>query len=93
MKINYTYHIIKNAVERGDVSKSNREFTPRLMINHRLAQISFNFGYHHFYQGDIDIAIEAFNTCLGHRPLWLKAWRFFVLSQLKKLYFLSPQLS
>jgi glycosyltransferase involved in cell wall biosynthesis len=80
---NYERLVVEQALQRWGLTGPTGERSPPGRMRHRLADTSFSFGYHHFWEGDPAIALRAFAHAATNRPTRLMAWAYLVLSAAK----------
>ena len=82
-RLNYERIVVEKALARWGLEGPNGERTLETEIRKRLAETSFSFGYHHFWEGDPKLAVSSFAHAASHRPTRLMAWAYLILSALK----------
>ena len=82
-QVNYERVVVEKAVSRWGLEGPNGEHTPTRQIRRRLADTSFSFGYHHFWEGDPKLAFGAFAHAVSNQPTRPMAWAYLALSALK----------
>ncbi len=82
-RVNYERIVVEKAVSRWGLEGPNGERTPEARISERLAETSFSFGYHHFWEGDPKLAFGAFAHVVSKQPTRPMAWAYLALSALK----------
>ena len=82
-RVNYERVVVEKAVSRWGLEGPDGERTPRGKIRGRLADTSFSFGYHHFWEGDPKLAFAAFAHAVSQRPTQPMAWAYLALAALK----------
>ena len=80
---NYERIVVEKALARWGLEGPQGECTQASGIRRRLAQISFSFGYHQFWEGDPRLALQAFAHSATRQPSRRAAWRYLALSALK----------
>ena len=80
---NYERLVVEKALNRWGLEGPDGERTDPVAIKQRLADTSFSFGYHHFWEGDSRLALRAFRHAATHHPTRLAAWRYLGLSAVK----------
>lgn len=81
--INYERVVVEKALKRWGLEGPNGEQTPPSKIRSRLAETSFSFGYHHYWEGDPKLALRAFAHAVANRPGKPRAWAYLALAALK----------
>ena len=81
--VNYERVVVEKALQRWGLEGPNGETTPAKAIRKRLAETSFTFGYHHFWEGDPLLALKAFTHAAARRPADIKHWAYLGLAALK----------
>lgn len=82
---NYGYIVIKNALDRWGRTGPDGVVTPKRDVNRVLARMWFGYGYTHYIAGDVALAMNAFQRCIGYRPLWYSGWVYLAKSGIKRL--------
>ena len=80
---NYERLVVEKALSRWGLEGPDGQHTNPVAIKQRLADTSFSFGYHHFWEGDPRLALRAFRHAATHHPTRLAAWRYLGLSAVK----------
>jgi len=83
--VNYEKVVIENALSRWGGQGPTGDVTAPSEIEHRLSEICFSFGYHHFWEGSPRLALKSFAESLKHRPSHLTSWRYLALSAVKTI--------
>ena len=82
-RVNYERVVVEKAVSRWGLEGPNGERSPPRHLRKRLADTSFSFGYHHFWEGDPRLAFGAFAHVVSKGPMRPTAWFYLALSALK----------
>lgn len=77
---NYPYLIVTRALARWGARGPDGQAPAPAALRRRLATLSFEFAYDHCWRGDPSRARPWLLRCLGHRPLWLRAWVYLAVS-------------
>lgn len=80
---NYERIVVEKALAQWGLEGPEGERTEANVIRHRLAEISFSFGYHHFWEGDARLALKAFAHAAGRQPGRLAAWGYLAMSAVR----------
>ncbi|MCG5510352.1 glycosyltransferase [Ectothiorhodospira lacustris] len=80
---NYERIVVEKALARWGLKGPNQEYTAPADIKKRLADISFDFGYHHYWAGDPQLALRSFAYSATRRPGRPATWRYLLLSAFK----------
>lgn len=80
---NYERLVVEKALARWGLEGPNGERSAPAAIRRRLADTSFRFGYHHFWEGDPRLALRAFADAAARRPGRPAAWRYLAMSALR----------
>ena len=80
---NYERLVVEKALNLWGLEGPDGERTDPVAIKQRLADTSFSFGYHHFWEGDPRLALRAFGHAATHHPTRLAHWRYLGLSAVK----------
>lgn len=81
--VNYEYIVISKAMKLLKAGVPGGENVALSTIEKRLSQISFDFAYQHFYQGNMWVAIKNLLNGIKHNPLKPKIWLYLGLGFLK----------
>ncbi|MGL1832976.1 glycosyltransferase [Rhodocyclaceae bacterium SMB388] len=84
-KDNYEKIVLEKALNTWGNTGHDGEITPRSVIRRRIADICFDFGYHHYWEGDPRIALGSFADTIRRHPLKVKAWPYLFASMCKTL--------
>jgi len=71
-QFNNEYDVLNTAIQQWGTASPDGQQVSSHDLTARLAQLAFDFGYAHFYQGSTKIARQAFSQCLKHQPF---RWR------------------
>lgn len=77
---NYPYLIVTRALARWGARGPDGETAAPGALRRRLATLAFDFAYDHYWRGDPSRARGWLVQCLGHRPLWLRAWLYLAVT-------------
>lgn len=80
---NFERIVVQKALDTWGLSGPDGKITAISDIRKRLADTSFSFGYHHFWEGDPRIAFRAFVESTRDHPARIAHWRYLILSALK----------
>jgi len=81
--VNYEYCVLSKAIKEWGYSCPSGKKVNQQMVSKRLAQVSFEFGYRHFYEGDPNIGLRSMLVSIRHYPFNIKAWSYTILSFIK----------
>ncbi len=83
--VNYEQQVLNKALERWGVEGPDGACADRRAVRRRLAASSFDFGYHHYWQGQPQLATAAFRQALGHYPLHLGSLRYLSMCAVRSI--------
>ncbi|WP_421622120.1 glycosyltransferase [Alkalilimnicola ehrlichii] len=83
--VNYEHRVLKKALERWGVEGPDGTRSDWRAVRRRLAATCFDFGYHHYWQGQPRRAASAFRQALGHHPLHLGSLRYLSMSLVRSI--------
>ncbi len=84
-EVNYEHRVLQKALERWGVEGPDGSRADWRAIQRRLAATCFDFGYHHYWQGEPRRAAAAFRQALGHHPLHLGSLRYLGMSLVRSI--------
>ena len=82
---NNEYDVITRAIRRWGSTSPDGTTVPRAVIEQRLANLAFGFGYLHYHRGSARIARNAFLASLRHDPLRWKALAYLAVATTRSL--------
>ncbi len=83
--INYEQRVLEKALAQWGLQGPNGEQSDARAVRHRLAGTCFDFGYHHFWEGDATLADRALHEALRLHPTRATYWRYAALSLARRL--------
>lgn len=81
---NNEYNVLKNAIRQWGNASPNGRAVSSQELTKRLAKLTFDFGYSHFYQGSATVARGAFFQCLKHQPFRWRAMAYLLATFIRR---------
>ena len=82
-RINYGAKVLTMALERWGTASPNGASIPRRQVLHRIANIHFANGFHHYRLGDFRLARPAFANAVRMNPMQARWWPYLFLASLR----------
>lgn len=79
---NNGYRVVLSALQRHGCAWPDGRKLSRRLVRKRLHQLCFDYGYMHYWQGDMRTAEENFRLAAQYAPLGLKTWAYRLLSMI-----------
>ncbi len=84
--INYERVVLEKALRTWGLTGPTGEVSDPRAIQKRLADICFDFGYHHYWEGDPKLALRTLYESIHLRPGRLATWRYLALAALRSCF-------
>lgn len=83
---NYSYRVVRSAVERWGLSSPDGSRISKRTANRRLADLAFDHAYIHYHRGSLELAHGGFLEAFRRDPLRVKALVYLILSSFRRLH-------